>query len=89
MSVNCHPKAANSREFAHFGENQRYNMISIIKWLFMRKTEARGQVSNSPANPLPAAFYDAKFRCRQARSNCIQPADLLKILDTERAHLGS
>jgi hypothetical protein len=64
-------------------------MISIIKWLFMRKTQAGGRVSNSPAIPLPAAFYDAKFRCRQAQSNRAQHVDLLKVLDTERAHLGS
>jgi hypothetical protein len=60
-------------------------MTSIIKWLFMRKKEAGGQVSNSPANPLPPPFYDAEFRCRQARANPTQPADLLKVLDTERA----
>jgi hypothetical protein len=63
-------------------------MIPIIKWVFMRKKQAVGQVPNSPANPLPPPFYDAKFRCRQARLNQAKRADLLKILDTERAHLG-
>jgi hypothetical protein len=46
-------------------------------------------VLNSPANPLPPPFYDAKFRCRQAPLNRAQRVDLLKILDTERALLGS
>jgi hypothetical protein len=55
----------------------------------MRKKQSAGQVPDSPANPLPPPFYDAKFRCRQARLILAQHADLLKILDTERAHFGS
>jgi hypothetical protein len=64
-------------------------MISIIKWLFMRKKQAAGRVADSPANPLPPPSYDVKFRCWQARLILAQHADLLKILDTERAHFGS
>jgi hypothetical protein len=38
---------------------------------------------NSPANPLPAAFYGAKFRCRQARSNRGQATDARYIFDVQ------
>jgi hypothetical protein len=65
------------------------NIISIIKLIFIRKKQSAGEVLNSPADPLPPPFYDAKFRCRQAPLNRAQRVDLLKILDTERALLGS
>jgi hypothetical protein len=35
---------------------------------------------NSPANPLPAAFYGPQFRCRQARPNRSQANDIQHII---------
>jgi hypothetical protein len=46
-----------------------YAIKSIIKWCFMRNSQAgygpKRRVSNSPANPLPPAFYSAAGRLGQ------------------------
>ena len=57
-------------------------IMSIVKWLFMRNSQAdpthkggggrsRGRVSNSPANPLPTAFYSAAARLGQIVSKLL------------------
>src|SRR6266478_3678429 len=41
----------------------------------------------SAANPLPSAFWQAKFRCRAARQNVIQAVDILGLSAIEAAFL--
>src|ERR1700730_12723130 len=50
-------------------------------------TQHKAMPSISAANPLPSAFWQAKFRCRAARRNAIQAVDILGLFSIEAAFL--
>jgi hypothetical protein len=54
----------------------------------MLNEQARDRVPNSAANPLSTAFSAPKFRCRLARPNRTQAADLKQVFGVERVPFG-
>jgi len=46
----------------------------------MRMEQGSGALRNSAANPLPAAYNRAEFRCRPRRRNWRQATDIMKLV---------
>src|SRR5208282_4746454 len=58
-------------------------IISITNWISMRNTRAKGQVPNSPANPLPTAFYGPEIPLSADSRNRVQVTELQYVFDDE------
>src|SRR6267143_874874 len=65
------------------------NVITAITNLIRtRHIQARSQVPNSPAIPLPSASFGPQIPLPEASANDTQATDSAQILTSNRAHFG-
>src|SRR5208282_6453410 len=58
-------------------------IMSIMKWVFMRITQASERLLNSSAVPLPLPFLARKIPLSERPPNLIQTIDIHTIIDVE------